>query len=87
MAQISEHLTREPDSLRFTLNDTNTKLTFTLHYQQYEQRYGIYRKFIPNGTVIEERLPRAKTTITDTACLIRAVFFALFPYYPDKTIA
>ena len=66
MAHISEHLTREPDSLRFTLNDTNTELTFTPHYQQYEQRYGIYWKFIPNGTVIEERLPRAKTTITDT---------------------
>ncbi len=66
MAQISDHLVREPGTMRFTLNDTNTKLTFTPHYQQYQQRYGIYWKFIPNGTVIEERLPRAKTSITDT---------------------
>ncbi len=66
MAQIGDHLVREPGTLRFTLNDTNTKLTFTPHYQQYQQRYGIYWKYVPNGTVIEERLPRAKTTITDT---------------------
>ena len=66
MAQISDHLVRDPGSMRFTLNDTNLKLTFTPHYQQYEQRYGIYWKFVPNGTVIEERLPRAKTSISDT---------------------
>jgi hypothetical protein len=66
MAEIDEHLVRDADSLRFTLKDTNTTLTFTPHYMQYQQRYGIYWKFIPNGTVIEEKLPRAKTTITDT---------------------
>jgi DUF1680 family protein len=66
MAQINDHLVREPGTTRFTLNDTNTKLTFSPHYQQYEQRYGIYWKFVPNGTVIEERLPRAKTDVTDT---------------------
>ncbi|MBQ8725261.1 MAG: glycoside hydrolase family 127 protein [Oscillospiraceae bacterium] len=66
MTQINDNLVREPGSLRFTLNNTNTPLTFTPHYLQYQQRYGIYWKFIPNGTVIEERLPRSKTTITDT---------------------
>lgn len=66
MMDINEHLTREPGTLKFTLNDTNTKLTFTPHYQQYQQRYGIYWKFNPNGTVIEEKLPRAKETNTDT---------------------
>ena len=66
MAQINDHLVREQGTLRFTLNDTNTRLTFTPHYLQYEQRYGIYWKYIPNGTVVEERLPRSKTTITDT---------------------
>lgn len=66
MSQINDHLVREAGTLRFTLNDTNTKLTFTPHYQQYQQRYGIYWKFVPNGTVIEERLPREKTTVTDT---------------------
>lgn len=66
MAEIDEHLVRDGSSLRFTLKDTNTTLTFTPHYKQYEQRYGIYWKFVPNGTVIEEKLPRAKTTVTDT---------------------
>ncbi len=66
MAEIDDHLVHEPGSLRFTLNDTDTKLVFTPHYKQYQQRYGIYWKFVPNGTVINERLPRAKTTVTDT---------------------
>ncbi len=66
MAEIDEHLLRSSDGLTFTLNDTNTKLTFTPHYKQYQQRYGIYWKFVPNGTVIEEKLPRAKTSVTDT---------------------
>ncbi|MBR2086826.1 MAG: dockerin type I repeat-containing protein, partial [Oscillospiraceae bacterium] len=35
-------------------------------YQQYQQRYGIYWKFVSNGTVIEEKLPRAKTSNSDT---------------------
>ncbi len=66
MNEINEHLVRGSNGLTFTLNDTNTKLTFTPHYKQYQQRYGIYWKFVPNGTVIEEKLPRAKTTVTDT---------------------
>ena len=66
MAEIDEHLVRESGTMRFTLNDTNTKLVFTPHYKQYQQRYGIYWKFIPNGTVVDEKLPRAKTTVTDT---------------------
>lgn len=66
MAEIGEHLVRDGNSMRFTLKDTDTTLTFTPHYKQYQQRYGIYWKFVPNGTVIEEKLPRAKTTITDT---------------------
>ena len=66
MNEINEHLVRGSNGLTFTLNDTNTKLTFTPHYKQYQQRYGIYWKFVPNGTVIEEKLPRAKTSVTDT---------------------
>ena len=66
MAEIDEHLVRQNGTMKFVLNDTNTKLTFTPHYKQYEQRYGIYWKFVPNGTVIEEKLPRAKVTATDT---------------------
>lgn len=66
MAEINDHLVREPGTMNFTLNDTNTKLSFTPHYKQYQQRYGIYWKFISNGTVIEEKIPRAKITVTDT---------------------
>lgn len=66
MAEINEHFTKDENSLRFTLNDTNTKLTFTPHYRQYQQRYGIYWKFLSNGTVIDERAPRAKFVVTDT---------------------
>ncbi|HOR22444.1 MAG TPA: glycoside hydrolase family 127 protein, partial [Ruminococcus sp.] len=66
MAQIDEHLVREPGTMKFTMKDTDISLTFTPHYKQYQQRYGIYWKFVPNGTAIEERLPRAKTSVTDT---------------------
>lgn len=65
MAEIDEHLVRDAGDLRFTLKDTDTNLVFTPHYKQYTQRYGIYWKFVPNGTVIEEKLPRAKVDITD----------------------
>ncbi|HAG13679.1 MAG TPA: hypothetical protein DCG49_07430 [Ruminococcus sp.] len=66
MTEINDHFTKDENALRFTLNDTNTKLTFTPHYQQYQQRYGIYWKFLSNGTVIDEKPPRAKLTVTDT---------------------
>ena len=66
MAEINDHFSKDPNSLTFTLNDTSQKLTFTPHYQQYQQRYGIYWKFLSNGTVIDEKPPRAKITVTDT---------------------
>ncbi|MCQ2416727.1 MAG: glycoside hydrolase family 127 protein [Oscillospiraceae bacterium] len=66
MTEINDHLVKDSNSLKFTLNDTNTKLTFTPHYLQYQQRYGIYWNFLTNGTVIEEVPPRAKISVTDT---------------------
>lgn len=66
MAEINDHFTKASDSLTFTLKDTNTALTFTPHYRQYQQRYGIYWSFLSNGTVIEELPPRAKLSVTDT---------------------
>ncbi|MBR6616715.1 MAG: dockerin type I repeat-containing protein, partial [Oscillospiraceae bacterium] len=66
MMDINEYMVKDANSLKFTLNGTNTKLTFTPHYLQYKQRYGIYWKFFSNGTVSDEDLPRAKTTIVDT---------------------
>lgn len=65
MIDINEHLVKDANSMKFKLKDTNTDLTFSPHYQQYQQRYGIYWNFVSNGTVIDD-LPRAKTVITDT---------------------
>ena len=66
MSEIGDHFKKDADSLKFTLTDTNTPLTFTPHYRQYQQRYGIYWNFLTNGTVIEEKPPRAKISVTDT---------------------
>lgn len=66
MTEINDHLVKDADTMKFTLKDTNQSLTFTPHYQQYQQRYGIYWNFLTNGTVIEEKPPRAKITVTDT---------------------
>ena len=66
MSEINDHLVKDADTMKFTLKDTNQNLTFTPHYQQYQQRYGIYWNFLTNGTVIEEKPPRAKITVTDT---------------------
>lgn len=65
MMDINEHLVKDANSMKFKLKDTNTDLTFSPHYRQYQQRYGIYWNFVSNGTVIDD-LPRAKTVITDT---------------------
>ncbi len=66
MMNIGDYLVKDADALRFTLKGTNTNLTFTPHYRQYQQRYGIYWKFFSSGNAAEEELPRAKTTVTDT---------------------
>ena len=42
MFNINDHLVKDPDSLKFTLKDTNQNLVFTPHYLQYKERYGIY---------------------------------------------
>ena len=66
MSEINDHLVKDANSLKFTLNDTSQKLTFTPHYLQYQQRYGIYWNFQTNGTVVEEKPPRAKISNSDT---------------------
>ena len=65
MLNINDHLVRDGNSLKFTLKDTDHNLTFTPHYKQYQQRYGIYWNFASNGDATE-KLPRAKYTVTDT---------------------
>ncbi len=66
MMDINKYLVKDKSSMTFTLNGTNTKLTFTPHYRQYQQRYGIYWKFVGSGSGSEEEIPRAKATVTDT---------------------
>lgn len=66
MADINKYMTKDSSSLKFTLTGTNTRLTFTPHYKQYQQRYGIYWKFTGSGTGPQEELPRSKETVIDT---------------------
>lgn len=66
MADIASYLVRDGDSLKFRLNGTNTALTFSPHYLQYQQRYGIYWYFYPSGASADKEDPRAKITVVDT---------------------
>ena len=66
MFNINRYLKKDADALRFTLTGTDANLTFTPHYLQYQQRYGIYWYFYQNGNAVEEEIPRAKVTVTDT---------------------
>ena len=66
MSDIGKYLTKDPNSMKFTLNGTNRKLVFSPHYRQYEQRYGIYWYFNNADSVVETELPRAKYTVSDT---------------------
>lgn len=65
MLNIDEYLVKDADSLKFTLKGTDANLTFSPHYLQYQQRYGIYWNFYSSGTVIDD-VPRAKTVTVDT---------------------
>ena len=66
MFNLSEHLVKDADSLRFTLKDTNQNLVFTPHYQQYKERYGIYFYYKSANQGGAEDLPRSRTSVTDT---------------------
>lgn len=66
MFNINDYMKKASDSLTFTLTGTDANLKFTPHYRQYQQRYGIYWYFYANGNAVEEELPRAKVTVTDT---------------------
>ncbi len=65
MAEINDHLVRDGSSLSFKLTGTDHDLTFTPHYRQYQQRYGIYWNFQSSGTAVDKP-PRAKKTVVDT---------------------
>ena len=66
MFRINDYLVKDANSMKFTLTGTDCPLTFTPHYLQYQQRYGIYWNFQSADNAQEEELPRAKVTVTDT---------------------
>ncbi len=51
LADPAAHFTRNGDALSFTLNGANRTLTFTPHYRQHTQRYGIYFVLKDAGSV------------------------------------
>ena len=66
MFHINDYMKKDANSLKFTLTGTDANLTFTPHYLQYKQRYGIYWYFYASGSAVEEEIPRAKVTVIDT---------------------
>jgi len=66
MSQIDKFLVKDSSSLKFTLTGTDKKYTFTPHYRQYQQRYGIYWHYKNSGNVIEKPVPVAEIETTDT---------------------
>lgn len=54
MESINDSLVRVGDTLRFELKNTDSTLTFSPHYMQYEQRYGIYWRFNVGEVQINE---------------------------------
>jgi len=65
MYNIGDYLVKDGSSLKFTLKGTDHALTFTPHYKQYQQRYGIYWNFQASGTAVDKP-PRSKKTVVDT---------------------
>ncbi|MGN1235637.1 MAG: beta-L-arabinofuranosidase domain-containing protein, partial [Christensenellaceae bacterium] len=56
-ADLGSHFTIEGD--RFILNDTDTPLTYSVHFRQYTQRYGVYLYFYSEGEKTSVTLPDA----------------------------
>lgn len=54
LKNINENLVQEEGTLNFTLKGTNQNLTFSPHYQQHNNRYGIYFTLADKNTEIKE---------------------------------
>lgn len=52
LKNINENLVQEGNTLNFTLKGTNQKLTFSPHYLQHKNRYGIYFHLADSNTEI-----------------------------------
>lgn len=51
---IENNLVKDENSLNFTLKGTNQQLTFSPHYMQHQNRYGIYFRLADSDTKIAE---------------------------------
>lgn len=54
LANISENLVKQGDTLNFVLKGTDRELTFSPHYLQYQNRYGIYFRLADSKTKVQE---------------------------------
>lgn len=54
LANIKDNLVRKAGTLEFTLKNADRTLVFTPHYQQYQNRYGIYFELVDENTKVEE---------------------------------
>ena len=53
LGNITENLVRTDGTLEFTLKNTDRDIVFTPHYQQYQNRYGIYFDLADANTVTD----------------------------------
>lgn len=54
LKNISKNLVRQGETLNFLLKGTNRELTFSPHYMQHKNRYGIYFRLADADTEIKE---------------------------------
>ncbi len=62
---INENLVRQEGTLNFTLKGVDRELTFSPHYMQYKNRYGIYFKLADADTPVQEN-EADKYTVIDS---------------------
>lgn len=65
LRNINENLVRQEGTLNFVLKGTDRELTFSPHYMQYKNRYGIYFKLADSGTEVKEN-EADKYTVIDS---------------------
>lgn len=65
LSSINENLVRQEGTLKFTLKGTDRELTFSPHYMQHKNRYGIYFKLADANTETKEN-EADKYTVIDS---------------------
>ncbi len=73
IVNINKYLIKDKDSMNFTLNGTDVSYTFTTHYNQYKESYGIYWTYFINedgrgaeAVLADKRAKRLERVIIDT---------------------